>query len=91
LAPRANTDGNACTSSDACGAGICQSGASLDCDDLNPCTADACDEFAGCTHDPIALCGAVEVPGSNPTGRVLLAMLLLCAGALLRHRPSPSA
>src|SRR5262249_5183754 len=27
--------------------------AGVDCDDRNPCTADACDPVAGCVHDPV--------------------------------------
>jgi len=56
-------------------------------DDSDPCTADACDEISGGTHDPIALCGPAEVPSSSRAGRMLLAFLLLCAGALQRRWP----
>ncbi len=49
------TDGNACTSGDSCGAipgggWGCQAGATVNCDDANPCTDDACDLASGCTY-----------------------------------------
>ena len=34
--------------------GFCVSGAPLDCDDGNACTADACDPTSGCDHDALA-------------------------------------
>ena len=77
-------DGNACTESDGCdGGGICQAGAPVDCDDGNPCTADSCDEIAGCTHDPIPGCGGPAVPSMTAWGRLLLAALLVAATAIL--------
>jgi len=39
--------------------GVCASLAPAACDDGKPCTADACDPIAGCTHLPIPGCGAV--------------------------------
>lgn len=45
-------DGNPCTLGDSCVAGVCQPGPDVDCDDLNECTADACDTETGtCTHE----------------------------------------
>jgi len=47
-------DGDACTVGDACdAAGACVSGAPAQCDDANPCTADACDVVQGCLHEPV--------------------------------------
>jgi uncharacterized repeat protein (TIGR01451 family) len=43
-------DGNACTTGDTCSGGVCAGMGSLSCDDLNPCTDDACDPQSGCTH-----------------------------------------
>jgi hypothetical protein len=43
-------DDNACTEGDICTAGKCQPGPSLNCDDLNPCTDDACNFATGCIH-----------------------------------------
>jgi hypothetical protein len=43
------SDGNACTVGDKCSAGKCVAGAAQKCDDLNPCTTDACDTTKGCT------------------------------------------
>jgi len=77
-------DGNACAESDGCdGGGICQAGAPVDCDDGNPCTADSCDEIAGCTHDPIPGCGGPAVPSMTAWGRLLLVALLVAATAIL--------
>ncbi len=45
------SDGNSCTVSDACAGGLCKPGASLPCDDANPCTSDGCDPKAGCVHN----------------------------------------
>jgi hypothetical protein len=39
-----------CVSGQACQSGACSGGAALDCDDGNPCTADACAVATGCTH-----------------------------------------
>ena len=50
-----NADSSVCTPGDACLGGICNAGAALSCDDLNPCTADACDPVNGCTHSNNAL------------------------------------
>ncbi len=44
------SDGSVCTFGDKCGGGACVPGSQLDCDDGNPCTDDACDPDAGCTH-----------------------------------------
>jgi hypothetical protein len=47
------TDGNACTSNDACSGGQCVGGAATNCDDKNPCTADSCDASSGCAHSNV--------------------------------------
>jgi len=44
-------DGSVCTVSDACLKSACQAGGNLDCDDLEPCTVDACHSKGGCGHD----------------------------------------
>ncbi len=44
------SDGNACTTSDACTAGNCVGGAAPNCDDSILCTSDSCDKTAGCLH-----------------------------------------
>ena len=53
-APLANgsqcTDKSACTLNDQCVAGKC-TGDGLDCEDNNPCTADACSPVSGCLHE----------------------------------------
>jgi uncharacterized repeat protein (TIGR01451 family) len=43
-------DGNACTSGDTCGGGVCNAGGPATCDDANPCTDDSCDPATGCVH-----------------------------------------
>ncbi|MBM4371882.1 MAG: hypothetical protein FJ098_09520 [Deltaproteobacteria bacterium] len=48
------SDGSACTDGDQCVAGACI-GEAVDCDDVNPCTDDACDPAVGCVLLPNAL------------------------------------
>jgi hypothetical protein len=51
---RACSDGNVCTTADACGAsGHCVGGPPLNCDDQNSCTADSCDPATGCFSGPL--------------------------------------
>jgi cysteine-rich repeat protein len=45
-----DADGSVCTVGDACAGGVCAAGASLSCDDKNPCTDDTCDGKAGCKN-----------------------------------------
>ena len=42
------SDGNVCTTADACKGGVCLPGAATVCDDANPCTTDSCDPAQGC-------------------------------------------
>ncbi len=44
------SDGDLCTIGDECVGTQCQPGLPRDCSDGNPCTDDACDPQAGCTH-----------------------------------------
>ncbi len=44
------SDGNACTTSDACADGTCGGGPAPNCQDGNPCTQDLCDSTTGCEH-----------------------------------------
>lgn len=55
-------DGSLCTTSDLCINGIC-TGFPVDCNDLNPCTSDSCNEESGCHHDPLdgAFCDDMDV------------------------------
>jgi Dictyostelium (slime mold) repeat len=41
-------DSTVCNGAEMCSAGVCQPGTPLVCDDLNPCTDDACDSSSGC-------------------------------------------
>ena len=44
-------DGDPCTKGDGCDSGFCKPGSPKDCDDLNPCTDDSCDQKDGdCLH-----------------------------------------
>lgn len=45
-------DATVCNGAEVCQAGMCASGVSLDCEDANPCTDDACDAMTGCVHVP---------------------------------------
>ncbi len=45
-------NGDACTYGDTCQAGVCSGGQPVNCNDGNPCTVDACDPAAGCSHTP---------------------------------------
>ena len=56
------TDGNACTQSDTCVAGVCQSGGALSCDDVDACTADSCDSVLGCVHTGSCDGGVADAP-----------------------------
>ena len=50
-------DGNVCTLGDQCMDEQCESGATVACDDGNPCTDDSCDPLDGCKQAPNqALC-----------------------------------
>ena len=42
------SDGSVCTAADVCGAGACQPGKSLFCNDEDTCTTDTCDPKTGC-------------------------------------------
>lgn len=44
--------GNPCDEKGVCIGGTCTSTSPVDCDDLNPCTDDACIDPLGCTHVP---------------------------------------
>jgi len=50
-----DADGDACTTGDACKAGVCEAGAKKSCDDGEACTADTCDAKTGdCANKPAA-------------------------------------
>jgi hypothetical protein len=62
-------DGSVCNGTELCQNGMCASGASLSCEDDNPCTADFCDPLLGCVNDPAAAdgdaCGPLGPTGGN--------------------------
>ena len=43
-------DGDQCTANDTCVSGTCQAGATIDCNDSQPCTNDSCDPAIGCVN-----------------------------------------
>ena len=74
-------DGEVCNGDETCEVGVCMDGTPIDCDDLDECTADSCDQLLGCFNDPIPACNAV--PATSNWGQALLAAMLLMAGALI--------
>jgi len=48
-------DGNACTATTKCNAGMCLGPSDVVCDDTNPCTSDSCDPISGCVYTPNTL------------------------------------
>lgn len=49
-------DGSVCTSGGSCQSGACATSASLDCNDGDACTLDACDAQMGCMNTPVVAC-----------------------------------
>ncbi|HEY6727516.1 MAG TPA: hypothetical protein VI197_25950, partial [Polyangiaceae bacterium] len=47
-------DGDACTVSETCSAGSCETDTPLEVDDGNPCTVDSCDGEGGVQHTPVS-------------------------------------
>ncbi|MCC6874048.1 MAG: lamin tail domain-containing protein [Sandaracinaceae bacterium] len=80
-------DGNACTEGDTCDASGACAGTALDCDDANPCTADACDMAAGCmsTPTPGVACADADLCNGNEvcdaTGACMAGTALDCDDA----------
>jgi cysteine-rich repeat protein len=73
-------DLDACMVDDMCFGGVCTSGSTLDCDDLDECTADGCDEVTGCFHEAIVGCTEPPlVPALPLSGLVLLVGIMLVA------------
>jgi hypothetical protein len=66
-------DGNLCTTGESCQSGVCRGGTTLDCNDSNPCTIDACDPSGGCTHTTVAgscwgIAGRATASACAPSG-----------------------
>lgn len=71
-------DGNFCTVNDTCnGLGRCVGPDRRDCEDDDPCTADACAPPGQCTHGPIGF------PSAQQKFRTALKSETLCAGKRL--------
>ena len=73
-------DGNLCNGDEICVGWVCVAGVPPDCDDEDICTADSCDQFLGCVYEPTH-CNGPDIPNASPTGRLLLSLLLVGAGA----------
>ena len=79
-------DGDVCNGAEQCVTGVCEPTASLNCDDSDECTADACDAVTGCSNTPIPECGPA-VPSMPWAGRAFLALsLVLLSGLTLATR-----
>jgi len=85
--PPPTDDGVACTvdTCDETGDDIVHVPDDLLCDDTDGCTADSCDAIAGCTHEPIPLCGTA-VSATPRGGTAVLGLLVLASGAVLLAR-----
>lgn len=62
-------DGSLCTTDDVCDVGEC-SGITVMCDDMTPCTDDACDPAVGCVFSPVD--GSCDDGSACTTGDVCL-------------------
>ncbi len=60
------TDANVCTVDDTCSAGICVSGAALNCDDNSICTDDSCHPQLGCQFVPKDWGQAPQATSNSP-------------------------
>jgi hypothetical protein len=76
-------DGNLCTTGESCRSGVCGGATTLDCNDFNPCTIDACDARDGCTHRARA-----GHPGPRDGQRLCAVGLPDAADERLRHAPA---
>jgi cysteine-rich repeat protein len=81
-------DGVACTddSCDELDDAVVNSPNAAACDDADECTADACDAVAGCTHEPIPLCGSPVAATSDGWLAVLAAVLFAGGIAAVARR-----
>jgi hypothetical protein len=84
-------DGDLCNGNEICEGFVCASRPPPDCDDGDTCTADSCDPVAGCINDPIVGDGwgcttDRDLPSASPTGRLLLSLLVVGAGATFLAR-----
>jgi len=80
------SDGDLCNGEELCLGSVCDVGVSLDCDDLDACTADSCDGVLGCRNEPIPGCTAVPIGGAFL--RLALVLGLLAGGVLAIERRS---
>ena len=77
-----------CNGDEICVGWVCTPGVTPECDDEWASTADSCDPELGCvyefTHGPG--CWDNWLPSASPTGRLLLSLLLVAAGATFLAR-----
>jgi hypothetical protein len=83
-------DGDVCNGDEFCVGFVCSPGLPMDCDDDDICTADSCDPVEGCMYDTVfpmgSTCRRPDLPSASPTGRLLLSLLLVGAGATFLAR-----
>jgi cysteine-rich repeat protein len=83
-------DGNLCNGDEICVGFTCTDRPPLDCDDDDICTEDSCDALLGCIYVPCAPMGSdcrrPDLPSASPTGRLLLSLLVVGAGATFLAR-----
>ena len=85
-------DGDLCNGDEVCAGWVCTAGPPPACDDEDICTADSCDPILGCIHDSSpaigrpASCDRPDLPSASPTGRLLLSLLMVGAGAAFLAR-----
>jgi hypothetical protein len=61
-------DPDPCNGAESCRSGVCQSPGSLNCNDNNPCTTDACNIQTGCTHTLVSGCQSCTSNGTCSDG-----------------------
>ena len=79
LASGACEDGNPCTLTDSCVAGVCKAGPSKICNDNNGCTSDSCQPASGCVYTAMGDGAFCSDNNGCTTGDVCTAGL--CGGA----------
>ncbi len=77
------SDGNTCTLSDSCSAGVCAPGTAKDCNDKNTCTKDSCDPKTGCDFTPSAAEGTKCDDGTTCTKDTKCTKAGACKGVVL--------
>ena len=83
-------DGDLCNGDEICAGWVCTAGTPCNCEDDDVCTADSCDPLQGCVYDAVVPAGSAcrrpDLPSASPTGRLLLSLLVVGAGAAFLAR-----